>query len=95
MQKPIAVTAKGAAGFTLYNGRRLAIIVIAAHGPRVAELGPLSGRKLLHMITLQHTETGQRQPKRCCLCAVLRCAIDLLQPCQIEHRLGYGRLGDL
>lgn len=80
MQEAIAVAAQGAAGFALNNSRRFAIVVVAAHGTRVAELRPLAGGKLLDMITLQHAEAGQCQPKSRGLCAVFRCAIDLLQP---------------
>lgn len=80
MQKAIAVAAEGTAGLALNDRRRFAIVVVAAHGTRVAELGPLTGGKLLDMVTLQHAETGQCQPKSRGLCAVFRCAIDLLQP---------------
>lgn len=38
MQKAIAVAAQGAAGLALNDRRRFAIVVVAAHGTRVAEL---------------------------------------------------------
>jgi len=95
MQKAIAVTAKGSAGLALDDGRRFAIVMVTAQRSCIAQFGPLAGGELLHVVALQDAQAGQCQPQSRGLGAVLRRAVDLFQPGEIQHGLSYGCLGDL